>query len=247
MEATVYEQFAELEENHFWFRGRRRIFFELIGQHLGEGENLEILEIGCGAGGMLGPLGKYGRVTGMDISQDYIQFCRSRGYERVLTGSGYELPFADDSFDLVALFDVIEHIPDDERVLSEVRRVLKPGGRIFLSVPAYQFLYSQNDRVAHHCRRYTARRLRKVMRAAGLKPRKVSYFNTFLFPLILPAILVLKLKEKLLGLPDAQTNLSHQFAGPVNEAFAWIMSSERWLLRHMEFPFGHSLVALGES
>ncbi|MHC5066684.1 MAG: class I SAM-dependent methyltransferase [Planctomycetota bacterium] len=247
MEATVYEQFAELEENHFWFRGRRRIFFELIGQHLGESGDREILEIGCGAGGMLGPLGKYGRVTGMDISQDYIQFCRSRGYERVLTGSGYELPFPDDSFDLVALFDVIEHIPDDERVLSEVRRVLKPGGKIFLSVPAYQFLYSQNDRVAHHCRRYTAGRLRKVMRAAGLRPGKVSYFNTFLFPLILPAVLVLKLKEKLLGLPDAQTNLSHQFAGPVNETFAWIMSSERWLLRHMEFPFGHSLVALGES
>ena len=107
MEATVYEQFAELEENHFWFRGRRRIFFELIAQHLPAGqENVdgharEILEIGCGAGGMLGPLAEYGRVTGMDISKDYIQFCRSRGFDRVLTGSGYELPFPDDTFNVV--------------------------------------------------------------------------------------------------------------------------------------------------
>lgn len=245
MESTVYQQFADLEENHFWFRGRRQIFFELIEQDLAGRRDLEILEIGCGAGGMLGPLGAYGQVTGVDISQDYIEFCRSRGYERVLRGSGYELPFADHSFDLVAMFDVIEHIPDDARVLAEVQRVLKPGGRIFISVPAYQFLYSQNDRVAHHCRRYTANRLRKLLTGVGIKPTRISYFNTFLFPLILPAILVLKLKERLLGLPDGQTNLSHQFAGPVNSLFAWIMGSERFLLRHIEFPFGHSLVALG--
>lgn len=246
METTVYQQFADLEENHFWFRGRRQIFFELIEQDLAGKRDLEILEIGCGAGGMLGPLSAYGQVTGLDISQDYIAFCRSRGYARVLTASGYELPFQDQSFDLVAMFDVIEHIPDDARVLAEVQRVLKPDGRIFISVPAYQFLFSQNDRIAHHCRRYTAGRLRQLLTGVGLKPTKISYFNTFLFPLILPAVLVLKLKEKLLGLPDGQTNLSHRFAGPLNHIFAWIMGSERFLLKQIEFPFGHSLVALGK-
>ncbi len=253
MELSVYEQFAKLEEDHFWFQGRRTIFFDLIERSFGEsgsspnGRQAErqILEVGCGAGGMLGPLGRFGNVTGIDISHDYIQFCANRGHRRVVTGSGYELPFQDNSFDMVALFDVIEHIEDDIRVLGEVRRVLKPGGRVFLSVPAYQFLFSQNDRVAHHLRRYTAGRLDSTLRCAGLKSSKLTYFNTFLFPLILPAVLVLKLKEKLFGLPKGLTNLSHQFKEPVNSIFAWIMGTERWLLRHIDLPFGHSLIAMG--
>jgi SAM-dependent methyltransferase len=244
MEANVYEQFAQLEENHFWFQGRRRIFFDLLDRELAGRNDLEILEIGCGAGGMLGPLSRYGKVTGIDVAHDYMRYCRQRGYTRVVAGSGYELPFPDRSFDLVALFDVIEHIPDDRRVLREAHRVLRPGGRVFVSVPAYQFLFSQNDRVAHHLRRYTSRSLRAALEAAGLQIRKLSYFNTFLFPLIVPAVLVLKAKERLFGLPEGQTNLSHQFAPPVNAAFGAIMTSERLLLRHIGFPFGHSLLAL---
>ena len=250
MEATVYEQFAKLEEDHFWFQGRRRIFFDLLDRALrADGlaqrtSTTRVLEIGCGAGGMLGPLSRYGKVTGLDIAHDYLAYCRRRGHRDVVHGSGYELPFADSSFDLVALFDTIEHIPDDVRVLSEVKRVLRPGGRVFISVPAYQFLYSQNDRVAHHLRRYTATQLRSAVERAELRVEKLSYFNTFLFPLILPAIMVLKLKERLLGLPEGQTNLSHQFSKPVNAAFGFVMSSERLWLRHMQFPFGHSLIAM---
>jgi ubiquinone/menaquinone biosynthesis C-methylase UbiE len=248
METTVYEQFAKLEERHFWFQGRRNIFFDLIERQLASegrtGKQMEILEIGCGAGGMLRPLSRYGRVTGVDIAIDYLQYCKHRGFDRVVAASGYELPFRDAKFDMVALFDTIEHIPHDQKVLEEVRRVLKPGGSVFVSVPAYQFLYSQNDRVAHHLRRYTAGRLRKVLTDAGLPIRKLSYFNTFLFPLILPAVMVLKAKEKLLGLPDGQTNLSHEFSPPVNKLFASVMSAERFWLRHMEFPFGHSLIAM---
>lgn len=248
MELSVYEQFAKLEEGHFWFQGRRTIFFDLI-EHVMSGEpedpNRRVLEVGCGAGGMLGPLSRYGAVTGVDISHEYTQFCATRGHGNVVTGSGYDLPFQDDSFDMVALFDVIEHISDDIRVLQEVRRVLKPGGRVFISVPAYQFLYSQNDRVAHHLRRYTATRLDEALSTAGLRSTKLTYFNTFLFPLILPAVLVLKLKERLFGLPEGLTNLSHQFKEPVNGMFAWVMGAERWLLRHIDFPFGHSLIAMG--
>lgn len=244
MEASVYEQFAELEKNHFWFRGRRRIFFDLLDRELGERRDLQVLEVGCGAGGMLAPLSRYGTVHGLDISHEYLGYCRQRGFDRVVTGSGLELPFEDASFDLVALFDAIEHIPDDRRVLEEVRRVLRPDGLVFISVPAYQFLFSQNDRLVHHQRRYTRRRLGALIESAGLHPSKLTYFNAFLFPLIVPAVLVLKLKESLFGLPDDQTNLSHSFAKPISDTFAWIMGSERHLLRHTEFPFGHSLIAI---
>jgi SAM-dependent methyltransferase len=246
MEPNAYEQFAELERTHFWFRGRRTIFFDLLRQQIGDRRDLKVLEIGCGAGGMLPPLSDFGEVTALDISHETMRYVRSRGYERVLTGSGYELPFPDASFDLVALFDVIEHIPDDKRALDEVRRVLKPGGHVFISVPAYQFLWSQNDRIAHHERRYTATLLRSRLEESGLVRTKVSYFNAFLFPLILPAVLMLKLKERLFGLPKDQTNLSHKFAGPVNDFFAWFMGTERWLLRNIDFPFGHSLIAMAQ-
>lgn len=257
MEPHVYEQFDRLQEDHFWFKGRRAIFFDLIdnewrarGRPHGAGGNEpgtrrpRILEIGCGAGGMLGPLSRYGDVIGLDIAHDYLRRCRDRGFPRMITASAYELPFPDETFDLVALFDVIEHIPDDRRVLEEVRRVMKPDACVFLSVPAYQFLYSHNDRVVHHQRRYSRGRLRRVLEAAGLAPTKLTYFNTFLFPLILSALGVLLLKERLFGVPEGQTNLSHRFSKPVNEAFGLVMSSEKHLLRHIEFPFGHSLIGL---
>lgn len=250
MEASVYDQFAELEKRHFWFRGRRRIFFDLLDRTLGVGPagaptpDRDILEIGCGPGGMLEPLSRYGRVHAMDIAHDAMSYCRRRGFERVVTGSGLELPFADGSFDMVAMFDAIEHIPNDHEVLAEVRRILRPGGLLFVSVPAYQFLYSQNDRLVHHQRRYTRSEMRGKLVGAGFRPKKLTYFNAFLFPLILPAVLVLKAKEWLVGLPDEQTNLSHQFNSAINDLFAWFMGSERLLLRHTEFPFGHSLIAM---
>jgi SAM-dependent methyltransferase len=245
LEQSVYEQFAELQETHFWFRGRRAIFFDLLDRVIGERVNgLDVLEIGCGPGAMLGPLRRYGRVHALDIELGSMQHCKKRGFDRVAVGSGLELPFADASFDLVGLFDTIEHIPDDRAVLSEVRRILRPGGHVFVSVPAYQFLYSHQDRLVHHQRRYTKRQLDALFRSTGFQPEKLTYFNTFLFPLILPAVLVLKLKERLVGVPPDQTNLSHQFPAPINETFAQFMGSERLLLRHTEFPFGHSLIGL---
>src|SRR5688500_9548776 len=130
MDRVAYEAFARLEHTHFWFVSRRAIFFDLLDREFGANgtRGRAVLEVGCGAGGMLGPLQRYGEVAGLDIDHEYVAYCKTRGFSRVLCGSGYELPFADGSFDLVCLFDTIEHIPDDELALREVRRVLKPGG-----------------------------------------------------------------------------------------------------------------------
>lgn len=244
MDARVYQQFQNLQENHFWFVGRRRIFFDLLERELGSRPGRRVLEIGCGAGGMLRPLARFGEVHGIDVAGDYVRACSERQLARMVTGSGDALPFADHSFDVVALFDVIEHIPDERRTLAEVRRVLKPGGTAFLSVPAYQFLFSQNDRVVHHQRRYTAGHITRRLREAGLAVKRVSYFNTFLFPLIAAAVVTLKLKEKWFGLPPGETNLDHEFKGTMNTLLGMVMGSERYLLRHISFPFGHSLIAM---
>ncbi|MBM4059789.1 MAG: class I SAM-dependent methyltransferase [Planctomycetes bacterium] len=245
MDRVAYETFAKLEHTHFWFVSRRRIFFDVLDRLLPPpGPGRRVLEIGCGAGGMLGPLQRYGEVAGLDIDHEYVAHCRGRGFARVLCGSGYELPFQDGTFDLVCLFDTIEHIPDDEQALREVRRVLRPGGSVFVSVPAYQWLWSQNDRTAHHCRRYTARRMRRLLRHAGFVPTKTSYFNSLLLPLIVPSVLWQKVLDRLGRLPAGYNNMSVKLPAWLNRLFTAAMSSERWPLRWCSFPCGHSVLAL---
>ncbi|MEZ5988526.1 MAG: class I SAM-dependent methyltransferase [Planctomycetota bacterium] len=245
MEVAAYRQFADLEEDHFWFRGRRAIFFDLLDRLLRGREDLDVLEIGCGAGGLLRRLARYGRVKGLELSPDLSRMARERSGQPTFCADAYEVPLPDASQDLVCLFDTIEHIPDEARALAEIRRVLRPGGLVFFSVPAYQFLYSNNDRVAHHCRRYTRRRLRRTCEAAGLEVRRLTYFNTLLFPLILPAVLAVKFKERLFGVRDPErTNLSYRFPRLLNAGFARIMGGERYLLRCLSFPAGHSLIGV---
>jgi SAM-dependent methyltransferase len=243
VEETAYRQFIELEQEHFWFVSRRRIFFHLLDRELNGRTDANVLDVGCGAGGMLGPLSRYGQVTGLDTSPELVEFCRSRGFEQVEVGSAYELPVPPGSADLITLFDTIEHVPDDIRALRECRRAIAPGGLLFISVPAYQFLYANNDRVAHHERRYTASALGRKLLGAGFVPTKVTYFNSLLFPAILPAVLAKKLRERF-SAPSEQTNLSHRIPPAANRALTAVMSSERHLLARTSFPFGHSIIAI---
>lgn len=247
MEADAYKTFAELEDTHFWFVSRRKIFFHLLDTLYRERPDdrpLRVLEIGCGAGGMLPGLARYGTIHGLDVAHDYVHYCKERGFERVVTGSGYALPFPDGCFDLIALFDTIEHIPDDDRAMAETLRVLRPGGRVMVSVPAYQWLYSQNDKIAHHFRRYTSGRLRRVFEGAGLTVEKLSYFNMLLLPIIIPVVLAQKLREKLGLLPPDQHNMSKMPIRPVNWLLTKVMSSERFVIPKLSLPCGHSLIGL---
>ena len=243
MDAAAYRQFVELEASHFWFVGRRAIFFELIERVVGPRRDLRILDVGCGAGGMLAPLSRYGDVAGIEPSEEMVAFCRERGFESVAVGVAEDLPADDGTVDLVTLFDTIEHVPDDVRVLGECHRALAAGGLVFISVPAYQFLYANNDRIASHYRRYTARELRRKIRAAGLEPVRMTYFNTLLFPIILPAVLLKKIRERFVD-PGDTTNLSATIPRPLNRLLTWIMSSERHLVARWSLPFGHSLIAI---
>src|SRR5581483_3936859 len=132
MEDTANRQFVELERTHFWFVGRRRIFFDLLDREMDGRRDAKVLDVGCGAGGMLEPLSRYGEVTGVDSSEDLVRFCHERGFERVQVGNAYDLPAEDGSLDLITLFDTIEHVPDDRRVLRQCLRALKPGGTVFI-------------------------------------------------------------------------------------------------------------------
>lgn len=243
MEGVAYEQFLELERDHWWFIGRRRCYFTILEKYLERRDGLRVADVGCGVGGMLEPLSRFGRALGIDADLESIRICRRRGFPTSFIGSGGELALMDGSMDLVTLFDCLEHLDDDRGALREVVRALKPGGFAFFSVPAYQFLYSNNDRVAHHKRRYTRADLVAKVTEAGLEVKKATYVNVLLFPLILPAVLLMKLKERFFPIEDdPRTNLSSRPPALINSILAGIFGGEGKLLRHLSAPFGHSLV-----
>jgi SAM-dependent methyltransferase len=243
MDNLATHQFIELERKHWWFEGRRRIFFDVLGRLLGDRRELKMLDVGCGVGGMMTELRRFGEPAGLELSCDMLALARERGFSRTYCGDAQRLPIQSGELDLVTAFDCIEHLDEDEEALREFHRTLKPGGHLFVSVPAYQFLYAENDRVAMHKRRYVRSLLVRRIRAAGFEICQASHFNIWLFPLIVPAVLALKLKQRLSGTQGSshQTNLSYLPPTWLNHLLAGIFSSERLLFRHVSFPFGHSI------
>ncbi len=129
---------------------------------------------------MLRELG-FTNVTGLDRSPEAIRFCAEKGLGDVKLGDICELPFAGGSFDLVLATDIVEHVADDVAAIAELRRVLKPGGHLLLTVPTFPLLWGHQDVVGHHQRRYKMRDLLRKLRGGGLEPERHFYFNYLLF------------------------------------------------------------------
>lgn len=247
MESAAYETFARNERDHFWFRGRRAIFFDVLRRHVGKPPaDAVVFDLGCGVGGMLNPLSEFGRTIGMDIDRGSLVYCADRGFRETFEARGHRLPLADESVWLLGAFDVLEHVPEEREALEECYRVLKPGGWMFLSGPAYQFLYTHQDRMVHHERRYTVGDLKRKFRETGFSIVKASYINFFLFPLIFCALMVKKVQEALNPPSDDETrfNTDVPMPGPINRLFTALFSAERFVLRGLSFPTGHSLIVL---
>jgi SAM-dependent methyltransferase len=243
MEDNLYRIFDCNEERHWWFLGRREIVLSLVDSFARSRGRPAILDIGCGAGGTLRELEDRGFAVGVDISHRAIDFCRRRGCRRLVRGGDGDLPFASASFDLVIALDLIEHIDDDRAALAEYRRLLKTGGMLLLTVPAYRWLWSWHDTVNRHRRRYTFGSLRKVITAAGLIPGRISYFCFFLFPLVALFRILEKILARAIGY--RREDLAFRVPpGPVNRLLAAIFASERRRLARSGFPFGSSLLAL---
>jgi SAM-dependent methyltransferase len=248
MDPSFYAEYYEIEGVHWWFRGRRRILLELLDRELPatpDGRPRAILDVGCGTGTMVTHLGRYGDVTGIEASPEAVAFCHQRGVTNVQRADGEVLPFADASFDLVTALDVIEHIDDDAGALSEMHRVLRPGGRMLVTVPAFPFLWSAHDEVNRHFRRYVRPQLEERVRQAGLRPARVTYFNAFLFPAV-AAVRVLRLNR--LGGNRRQEQrsdftLSHgRQLG--NRALTRLFGAEAPVVARRDLPFGVSLLCL---
>ncbi len=146
------------EDKHWWFATRTRAILAYLDRYLGPGRGRRVLDVGCGAGNMAHHLRHYGTVVGMDNNPRPLAVARERGVE-VHEGVADDLPFEDEGFDLVALLDTLEHVPNEGRALDECRRVLRPGGKLLITVPAFMFLWSHNDVINLHQRRYGAAEL----------------------------------------------------------------------------------------
>ena len=229
---------ASNEATHWWFAGRRTILDALIQRTLAGAAPGRILDVGCGSGGNLGLLARFGRVDGIEHDPEARAVARMRSGLEIQPGSlPDDLPVADGAYDLVALLDVLEHVEEDEASLRAIGRKLASGGRLLITVPAMPWLWSAHDETHHHKRRYTRASLERTVRSAGLEIERIGYFNTLLFPFAVAT----RLARAVFGVETSDDVIPPRV---LNAAFRTVFASERHLVGRVRLLVGLSLFAV---
>jgi SAM-dependent methyltransferase len=239
------------EDTHWWFAGRTWSLLNMIDRVVSPDGKKRVLDIGCGAGNMFHHLARYGAVVGVDNNPKPLAIARERGYD-VREGTAEHLPIDDESFDLIALLDTVEHCEDDMAALRECYRICTPGGHLVITVPAFMWLWSHNDELNAHQRRYTARELREKLNRIGFHIRRMTYNNFALFPMA-AALIVLRrgaAQEPELGSPhfdDESYQVEMEPAPPLmNAVLKSITWTESQFLRWLSLPVGTSIICIAE-
>jgi 2-polyprenyl-3-methyl-5-hydroxy-6-metoxy-1,4-benzoquinol methylase len=233
VENFVYQDMTETQQNHWWYKARQVLLKTILHKYLSPGP-LTILEIGCGTGGNLSMLKKYGTVFAMEMDSFAADYAAKHSNSAVKIGwLPDNIPFKE-KFDVICLFDVLEHVEDDKTALLKITQLLNPCGIIILTVPAHQWLYGTHDKMHHHFRRYSSSALRKIIPSEDMEIIKRSHFNFILFPfLVLSRLMDKKLKpEKSSGYQTPE-----KF---INAIFFTLFSLEKHLINRINVPFGGS-------
>ncbi len=223
--------------DYWWYRARAELLETVLSEHVGEPRRL--LDVGSADGPSVSWLRGHGKQVALDVDP------RGLGAGGVC-GSALELPFGDETFDVVAAFDVIEHCDPEAQVLAEVRRVLTPGGRFLMSVPAYQWAWTQFDDHNHHFRRYTRGRAVRALKQAGFTVDRATYVFGATFPVFAAQRLATRLTERgrktelaagvVPALPDVSKGAEKVLMG--------LSGLDRKILGRRNLPFGSSVVVV---
>jgi SAM-dependent methyltransferase len=243
MELPEYKRMYQVEDWHWWFVSRRRMASALLEQWLEPGPNDQVLDVGCGTGGNLAALARWGQVRGLDLSPLPLNFARCRALAQLAQASALTLPYPDETFNLVTAFDILYHqwITDDDRAIYEIYRVLKPGGWLLVTDSAMPMLWSTHDEIYYARERYTLHKMRAKLSAVGFLPRRCSYTNFFLLPTAVVVRLMMR-RFSLAGEMELQP-----LPKWLNCILLNIRELEvRWLRRNMTFPAGSSLICLAQ-
>ncbi len=239
MERDAFELLTTAEADHWWFKGRR-VFIRAAFQRLALRQGARVLDAGCGSGGNLALLREFGEPFGFEYDQTALAAAQQRGIGTVTHGSLPDgIPFPDERFDAVGLFDVLEHLEQPALSLSAIRARLVPGGAVVLTVPANPWLWGPHDVTHHHYRRYTARSLRADLVSAGLEVEYLSYFNS----LLLPLAILQRAKERVVGYRADEVTPSPG----LNRLLFRIWHTERRWIPNRQLPFGLSLIAIARN
>jgi SAM-dependent methyltransferase len=241
MERVVYQQMAELDDRHWWYRARRQIIADLIRREAQLPKDAQILEIGCGTGHNLSMLAGFGHVEGLELDDEARALSEKRLGRKIMSSPLPELAGVPDRhYDLIGAFDVIEHIENDVAALASIATKLKPGARFIMTVPAHQWMWTAHDVANHHKRRYSKQRLRQLIEQSPMNLERIGYFNSLLFPLAVAE----RTASKLRGKDNADVTLP---PAPVNRLFETVFAAERHLVGRLPLPPGLSLFAVASA
>ena len=237
MDHGALQQLVLAEDRHWWFVGRRRIVGKVL-EALGLPKGARMLEAGCGGGGNLPLLARFGEVWAFELERDACAAAQSRGIGTVCAGSlPHEFPFAGQRFDAILLLDVLEHLTEPEASLRVLGDALAPGGHLIVTVPAYQWLWSQHDVLNEHVRRFTLATLEEQLAAGGFALALGSYFNSTLFPVAVAARLASRFGRQ-------AAELEGLTLPPGNEVLARLFGAERHMAARGWLPFGLSVLGV---
>lgn len=251
---AYFAPLARIEDRHFWFRARNRAIEGLARQlESGLAGGYRVLEVGCGTGNVLRVLRRVcvrGTTLGMDLFADGLRFAQRRTDAPLLQGDVHAPPF-EAGFHIIGLFDVLEHMPDDAEVLVALQRVLVPGGRLILTVPAHPGLWSYFDEAGRHCRRYREIEMLGKLVGAGYRIEYSSYFMMSLYPLLWAGRRLAALRGGQSAGEDRARELTSaelRVLPGINELLALLLAQEmRLILRRRHLPVGSSLVAIARN
>jgi len=229
-----------LEDAYFWIKVQRDMVIRLASpllNNLARSRKLKILDAGCGKGGLLALLSYRGEVMGVDASEEAVNFCREKYNFKVQPALIQDLPFVDSAFDFIFCVDVIEHLEDDLKAMRELYRVLKPGGFLITTIPAFMSLWGYHDQEQGHFRRYTKATFFQLSTQAGFKIGRFYYFKSLLF---LPLYFMRKFKK-------AISLNSDDFYRPtpiINQLLCALLSIDNIIATIVNLPIGTSLIAV---